>query len=83
MFSFALLQKTINLLTLIYKENIMMKKELKITPPPLSPLSLLAAKASLACAALSVVLLIVLHVLRPDIDPTWRFISEYALGDYG
>jgi hypothetical protein len=30
-----------------------------------------------------VLLLAVLHMLRPDLDPTWRFISEYAVGDHG
>ncbi len=24
-----------------------------------------------------------LHSLRPDLDPSWRFISEYARGDFG
>lgn len=24
-----------------------------------------------------------LHLLEPEFDPTWRFISEYALGDFG
>jgi hypothetical membrane protein len=27
--------------------------------------------------------LIILHILRPDYDPTRRFISEYAVGPYG
>src|SRR5579863_5352549 len=29
------------------------------------------------------VILVVLHVLRPDLDPSWRFISEYELGPQG
>lgn len=29
------------------------------------------------------VALVMLHVLKPEIDPSWRFISEYALGRYG
>lgn len=28
-------------------------------------------------------LLCSLHLLQPEFDPTWRFISEYALGDFG
>ncbi len=26
---------------------------------------------------------IAFHFLRPDYDPTWRFVSEYAVGTYG
>jgi hypothetical protein len=29
------------------------------------------------------VLLLGMHVLKPEIAPSWRFISEYALGDFG
>src|SRR5579863_3952744 len=29
------------------------------------------------------VILVVLHVVRPDLDPSWRFISEYELGPHG
>lgn len=29
------------------------------------------------------ILLCSLHLLQPEFDPTWRFISEYALGDFG
>jgi hypothetical protein len=28
-------------------------------------------------------LLSLLHALRPDLDPSWRFISEYEIGAYG
>jgi NADH:ubiquinone oxidoreductase subunit 6 (subunit J) len=28
-------------------------------------------------------LLAALHVLRPDLDPSWRFISDYELGPFG
>lgn len=34
-------------------------------------------------AAIFTVLLLMLHVMRPDLDPTWRFISEYGRGDMG
>jgi hypothetical protein len=30
-----------------------------------------------------VLVLVLLHVLRPDLDPSWRFISEYAIGTFG
>jgi MFS family permease len=29
------------------------------------------------------VMIVLLHGLKPEIDPSWRFISEYALGRYG
>ena len=35
------------------------------------------------CAAYYVIVLIVLHILQPEFDPRFRFMSEYALGDYG
>jgi hypothetical protein len=34
-------------------------------------------------AAASLLLLITLHFLKPDYDPSWRMVSEYAIGDYG
>jgi Protein of unknown function (DUF998) len=34
-------------------------------------------------SALFLVLLAALHGLKPEFDPTWRMISEYALGRYG
>ena len=42
-----------------------------------------AARLSLWAAVMFVVLLAVLHILRPDLDPSWRFISEYSIGDFG
>ena len=42
-----------------------------------------AAQLSFASAAAFVILLALLHVLRPDLDPSWRFISEYEIGRYG
>jgi hypothetical membrane protein len=35
------------------------------------------------CAAYFVSVLIMLHILEPDFDPRFRFMSEYALGNYG
>jgi Protein of unknown function (DUF998) len=42
-----------------------------------------AAWASLALTAATILLLAALHVLSPEFDPSWRVISEYALGRYG
>jgi hypothetical protein len=41
------------------------------------------ARWSLAAAATFVVLLAALHFIKPGLDPSWHFISEYAIGDYG
>ena len=42
-----------------------------------------AARISVASGALFAVLLLGLHVLEPEFDPTWRFVSEYMLGSFG
>lgn len=53
------------------------------TPLTRTRWSLNAARVSLAATAAFWVLLALLHLVRPDLDPSWRFISEYELGDYG
>lgn len=42
-----------------------------------------AGRIAASSAALSFLLLVLLHVLRPDLDPSWRFVSEYATGEHG
>lgn len=42
-----------------------------------------AAQVSLASAAVSLVSLAALHFLSPEFEPSWRMVSEYALGRYG
>jgi hypothetical protein len=42
-----------------------------------------AARWSLAAAATFVILLVALHFIKPGLDPSWHFISEYAIEDYG
>jgi Protein of unknown function (DUF998) len=42
-----------------------------------------AARLSAAGAALFLASLGALHVIKPELDPSWRFISEYAIGDHG
>jgi len=32
---------------------------------------------------MSLVLLAALHVIRPEFDPSWRMVSEYAIGEHG
>src|SRR5215204_4651909 len=42
-----------------------------------------AALLAFAGAATLVVLLAALHFIEGGLDPSWHFISEYAIGDYG
>ncbi|HLZ58955.1 MAG TPA: DUF998 domain-containing protein [Ktedonosporobacter sp.] len=57
--------------------------KLNITTKPLTALSSTAARISFAAAALFFILFAALHFLEPEFDPSWRFISEYELGQYG
>ncbi len=43
----------------------------------------LAARISFAASGAFIVLLAGLHALRTDLDPAWRFISEYEIGPFG
>jgi Protein of unknown function (DUF998) len=54
-----------------------------VTTRPVKAISLTAARLSLAGAAMFVVLLAALHLLKPELDPSWHFISEYAIGRHG
>jgi uncharacterized protein YndB with AHSA1/START domain len=70
------------LATLARPQGDRMPRSAFLTPPP-SALSRKAALASLAATGAFVALLAALHVLRPDLQPSWRFISEYELGEHG
>jgi len=50
---------------------------------PEKAISVTAAKLSFAAAAACLILLAVLHVIEPEFGPSWRFVSEYAIGHYG
>lgn len=54
-----------------------------ISPKPLATSARVAARLSLAAAAMTLLLLAALHILSPELDPSWRMVSEYALGNYG
>lgn len=54
-----------------------------ITTKQARPISLSAARISWGAAAAFVVLLAVLHLIKPEFDPSWRMVSEYAIGRYG
>lgn len=45
--------------------------------------SLTAARLSFASSISTLGLLTALHILSPELDPSWRMVSEYALGEYG
>lgn len=47
------------------------------------PISASAARLSISTGVIFVIILGSLHLLEPEFDPTWRFISEYALGNFG
>ena len=42
-----------------------------------------AARVSGTAGGLFLVLLAAVHVIKPELDPSWRFISEYAIGEHG
>src|SRR6266852_5889192 len=46
-------------------------------------ISLPAASLAIASSAAALLLLALLHVLSPEFGPSWRMVSEYALGHYG
>jgi len=43
----------------------------------------IAAWTALVTGGISVGLIAILHVLKPEYDPSWRMISEYSLGRHG
>ena len=42
-----------------------------------------AARVCSAGVLTFLVLLALLHFLKPELDPSWRMISEYEIGEYG
>jgi hypothetical protein len=50
---------------------------------PAAPISRTAARLSFAAAGTLLVAVVALHFLEPGFDPSWRMVSEYALGRYG
>jgi hypothetical protein len=63
------------------KEFLMSKVTVLSNPAATVP-SQAAARLSLAATAIFVALLAALHVIKPELDPSWHFISEYAIGEY-
>ena len=50
---------------------------------PATTLPQLAARLSLAGAGVFLVVLAALHIVKPEFDPSWRMVSEYAIGRHG
>jgi hypothetical protein len=50
---------------------------------PVASVSLGFAKLSLWSAFIFIDLLVALHFLKPELDPSWHFISEYQIGKFG
>ena len=48
-----------------------------------SKISVPAARLAVAASVATLLLLTSLHVLSPEFNPSWRMVSEYALGHYG
>lgn len=46
-------------------------------------ISTMAARLSFTTATLCLLLLAALHVLKPELDPSWHMVSEYAIGRFG
>lgn len=59
-----------------------MAKQMVIAKPLTATASRFAL-VSILSGVLFILLLSILHLLQPEFDPTWRFISEYALGNFG
>ena len=55
---------------------------MKTTTTATSKILVPAARVSLAATAMLILSLASLHVLSPEYDPSWRVVSEYALGEY-
>ena len=51
--------------------------------PSDTTLSRVAAPLALVLSIAFLLLLLSLHVLAPELDPSWRMISEYEIGPYG
>lgn len=63
-----------------YEESSMPKE---ITPNEYSGISTMAARVAIVAIISYQILLVLLIFLRPDLDPSWHSISEWAIGPYG
>ena len=54
-----------------------------VSPARLSATSRMASRLALVAAVATLLFLAGLHVLSPELEPSWRMVSEYANGRYG
>ncbi len=59
------------------------EKFMNATAKPVAEISLPGGRLAIGAAVAALLLLASLHVLSPEFDPSWRVVSEYALGHYG
>lgn len=45
--------------------------------------SRIAARVSVVTAITFLILLVAMHAIKPELDPSWRMVSEYEIGRYG
>jgi hypothetical protein len=57
--------------------------ESTMTTKPATAISGTVASLSFTGAVSFIVLLTALHLIKPELDPSWHFISEYAIGENG
>jgi MFS family permease len=60
------------------KKEISMQDTTRVSRPAVNTVTV-----SFIGAALSLLLIAALHILKPEFDPSWRFLSEYANGRFG
>jgi hypothetical protein len=53
------------------------------TPTPVTAISLTGARLTIVATVTFLTLYIALHIIRPELDPTWNTTSEYAIGRHG
>lgn len=44
---------------------------------------IIMAKVAITTSVIAIAILLMLHVLSPELDPSWHMISEYAYGKFG
>ena len=57
--------------------------EVTATAKPMTTLPQTAARLALAALAGFLIVLAALHVVKPELAPSWRMVSEYAIGRHG
>lgn len=58
-------------------------QEMMALPRRSSQVARFAARLAMGMTIITILLLATLHLLSPEFAPSWRMISEYALGRYG